>query len=292
MAVPDSSADRLVLGDALERRGLLAEAGEVYGKAIEAATPTGEPLARWILARLLLRTLRFEPAIAQAEAGLARDPDNPELRLARAEGLAGRGHPAADAYDGALRAAEAQAVKGEREPFAAALGAPRLRSLVAERLGGSLRTQPLRYRRALARYLTEQKMWGPALMQWERVLAEAPDDALGHFSRGLGFDAHGRADQALDEYRKAAALDGRNVAYRQRLAQRLWDAEQFYQAIDEWRTLTGLQPRNIQTRLALARALVRVGGRDEAAREYQQVLAMVPGNQEARQALGRLLQSL
>lgn len=292
MVVPASETERLRLGDALERRGLLGEAAAVYAATVGASPGSAQPLARWIFACLLLRTLRFEDAVAQAEAGLARDPDNPELQLARADGLAGHARPAAlAAYEGALRAAEALSLKGARAPFPAALEDSRLRALVTDRLDGAARVSPLRYRRALARYLTAQKMWGPALVEWERVLAEAPEDALGHFSRGLVLDAHGRADEAIDEYRKAVSLDGRAVAYRQRFAQRLWDTEQFYQAINEWQTLTGLQPDNLQTRLALARAYARVGERDRAARELEQILARAPGQAEARQALARLRQA-
>ncbi len=288
-ALPNSTADRLQLGDVLERRGLLEEAGEIYSRAVETATGPEEPLAHWILAHVLLRNGRYQAAARQAEAGLSRDPDNPELLLTRADALAGLSSPSAlGAYEGALRAAEALDVTGAHHPFAALLENVRLRALVAQRLEGSPRTQPLRYRRALARYLTDQRLWSPSLIEWERVLAHSPDDALGHFSRGLALDALGMPDQAIDEYRKAVSLDDHSPSYRQRLAQRLWDTDQFYQAINEWRSLTGLQPANIETRLALARAFARVGERGEADREYEAILAMVPGHPEARQALGRL----
>jgi tetratricopeptide (TPR) repeat protein/O-antigen ligase len=288
-AIPVSTVDRLQLGDLLEQRGVLEEAGEIYSRAVEMAAGPEAPLAHWTLARLLLRIGNFQTAARQAEAGLARDPDNPELLLTRADALSGLSSPSAlGAYEGALRAAEAQDVKGAHEPFGALIENARLRGLVAQRLGGSPRTQPLRYRRALARYLTDQRMWSPSLVEWERVLAQSPDDAVGHFSRGLALDAFGNPDQAIDEYRKAVSLDDHNSAYRRRLAQRLWDTEQFYQAINEWRSLAGLQPANIETRLSLARAFVRVGERSEASREYEQILALAPGHPEARQALGRL----
>jgi len=289
-AIPASTVDRLQLGDLLERRGVLEEAGEIYSRAAEMAGPEA-PLAHWILARVLLQRGNFQGAAREAEAGLARDPDNPELLLIRADALGGLSTPSAlAAYEGALRAAEALDVKGVHEPFGAVLENARLRELAAQRLEGSPRTHPLRYRRALARYLTDQRMWRASLVEWERALAHSPDDALGHFSRGLALDALGMRDQAIDEYRKAVSLDDHNPAYRERFAQRLWDTEQFYQAINEWRSLTGLQPANIETRLALARAFARVGERSEASREYEQVLAMAPGHPEARQALGRLRQ--
>lgn len=288
-AVPDTLADRLQLAALFESRGLLAEAADVYGHAVELASPAEEPLARWAFARLLLRSRKFQAAAAEAEGALAREPENPELHLTRAEALAGLESPAAlGAFERASRAGDGLGVKAAREPFASQLGDPRLRALVAERLGGSLRLAPLRYRRALANYLTEQKMWSRALPEWERVLAEAPADALGHFSLGLALDTSGRLDQAIEEYRKAVALDGQSVAYRRRLAQRLWDTEQFFQAINEWRTITAQQPANIEARLALARALTRVGERGAAMREYERILTLAPGQPEARQGLSRL----
>jgi tetratricopeptide (TPR) repeat protein len=96
------------------------------------------------------------------------------------------------------------------------------------------------------------------------------------FGRAVALDAVGAHDQAVEAYRRAVALDGDNVAFRLRLARRLWETDQYYQAINEWRTVLGRAPGNIEARLALARAYVRVGSRAEAVTEYRQLLRIVP----------------
>jgi len=287
-AVPDSPADRLRLAALLEGRGLLDQAGAIYGRAAAGTGPL-EPLARWARARLLLRARHAAAALDETEAALKLDPDNPELQLARAEALATLGRGAAlDAFERALRSSEALAQSRGAGPFERAAVPAGLSALVADRLGGGARPGPARYRRALARYLVDQKLWSQARLEWEAVLAEAPQDALGHFSLGLALDASGAGDRAIEEYRRAVALDGRSARFRGRLAQRLWDTEQFVQAIGEWQAATALEPRNLAVALALARAYVRVGDSDRASREYERILSVAPGHAEARQALGRL----
>jgi tetratricopeptide (TPR) repeat protein len=113
-------------------------------------------------------------------------------------------------------------------------------------------------------------------------------DAASRFGRGLTLEATGAVGEALDDFRAAVALDPRAARYRRRLAERLWQSEQFFQAINEWRTLKEQQPRDVEARLALARAYERVGQPADAYREYREVLALVPEQAEAGRALARM----
>jgi tetratricopeptide (TPR) repeat protein len=147
---------------------------------------------------------------------------------------------------------------------------------------------PGRYHRALAQYLTERRLWHQALIEWEAVLAEAPRDAEAEFSRGSVLDGIGTGDRALHAYRQAVALDGTRIVFRLRLAQRLWETEQYYQAMNEWRSVLGQDPGNIEARLGLARASAKAGDRLEAAREYARILQIAPDQPEARREMARL----
>ncbi|MFZ1061589.1 MAG: tetratricopeptide repeat protein, partial [Candidatus Rokuibacteriota bacterium] len=287
--VPDSALDRLQLGALLEARALWPEAAHVYRRALEPASPAETSLGHWRLARLLMRQQDYAGAIPDLDAALRQDPENPELHLARAQALAARGDPTAlEAYRAAVLHAEARTRERADGPLPFGVGAPRARALVVEVLGPDERIRPLRYRRALAQYLTDRKLWLQALREWEAVLAEAPRDPAAHSSRGVALDGLGARDQALEAYRQAVALDGRSVLFRLRLAERLWETDQYYQAINEWRAVLSQEPGHVEARLALARAYVRIGERVEAFRQYQRVLQITPDQPEARRGLARL----
>jgi len=287
--VPESALDLADLGALLEERGLPSEAAHVYRHAIGVAPAGQASLARWMLARLLLRGQQPREALAEVDAALVTDPDNPELQLARAQALTGVGDPAAlAAYRLAALKAEAGAQGGEpaadHQPFVSL--PPRGRALVSRVLHEQ--TGLVRYHRALAEYLTDRRLWHQALAEWETVLAEAPRDAAAQFSRGTVLDGLGTGDRALQAYREAVALDGTRVEFRLRLAQRLWDTEQYHQAMNEWRSVLNQDPGAIEARLGLARAHAKAGDRAEAAQEYTRILQIAPDQPEARREMARL----
>jgi Flp pilus assembly protein TadD len=162
----------------------------------------------------------------------------------------------------------------------------RLARLIAS-LGPDL-ARTSRYRRTLATYLTERRLWDQALPQWRALAEEEPRDAEARFGLGLAREAQGAIDEALEDFRAAVALDPRGARYRQRLAERLWEGEQYFQAINEWRVLAGQRPHDVGARLALGRAYEKVGQPVDAYRQYREVLALDPGHADAARALARL----
>jgi Tfp pilus assembly protein PilF len=136
--------------------------------------------------------------------------------------------------------------------------------------------------------MTDRRLWYQALPEWDAVLAARPEDAEAHFFRGVVLDGLGARDRALQAYRQAVALDGTRSAFRLRLAERLWETEQYYQAMNEWRSVLGQAPGNIEARLGLARAAARTGDRAAAAQEYRHILQIAPDQPEARRELARL----
>jgi tetratricopeptide (TPR) repeat protein len=195
---------------------------------------------------------------------------------------------ALEAYRGAVAKAEARAAREPQEALAFALAEPRAQRLAARALGQGPSVGVARYRAALAQYLTDRGRWAEALREWDVVIAASSEDSLAHFSRGMVLDGLGARDQALEAYRRAVALDGRSVRFRLRLAQSLWQVEQYHQAMNEWRTVIGQEPGNLEARLALARVHLQLGERVEAVRQYERVLQIAPAHPEARQAFVRL----
>lgn len=286
--VPDTAIDRLQLGTLLESKGLVPEAVAAYRRAVEVARDE-EALARWVLAKVLQGLRKAQAALLELDAAIGRDPDNPELHLARGDVLAAQGDPAAlDAYRTAVAKAEAITRATEHDTLPFHPKAARTRALIGEHLGPGEQLTTVRYRRALARSLTDRKLWEQALETWSAVVAEAPSDASGHFSLGVTLDGLGATDKALEAYRQAVALDGRRGRFRMRLAERLWATDQYYQAINEWRTVVQQEPDNVAARMVLARAYLKIGEKVLALQEFLRVLQITPDNPDARREAVRL----
>ena len=284
--VPEAALDWADLGTLLEERALAAEATHAYRRAIEVAPADQLAVLYWLHARLLLRQSRPREALAEIGEAVARDPDDPELYLVRGQALTALGDPAAlDAYRLAvLKATVRPARTTDWKPFGSL--PLRAQALVSRVLRNQ--TGAGRYHRALARYLTDRQLWYQALPEWDTVLGEAPGDAEAHFFRGVVLDGLGARERALQAYRQAVALDGTRSAFRLRLAQRLWETEQYYQAMNEWRSVLGREPGTIEARLGLARAAAKAGDRAAAAQEYRHILQIAPDQPEARRELARL----
>ena len=286
--VPDSAVDRLELAALLERAGLSSAAERQYRRAAALLPPGPDSLPRWALARSMIQRGDPGAALVELDAALRRDPDNPELPLARAMALAARQDAGAlDAYRAALATARARAAKPGADPLPFRTDGARARALVDRALGQGERGV-VRYRRALAEFLNERKLWAQAAREWEEVLADVPLDARAHFSRAMALGGVGKQTEALEEYRNAVALDERSVPFRMGLAQSLWESEQYYQAMNQWRAVVAEHPGNFKARLALGNAYLKAGDRVEAVREYQRVLQLAPDNLEARRGLARL----
>ena len=294
---PESWVARLELGSALEAQGRRHEAVVAYRDAAGRA-PAHDTVALWLLARALTETRQGAAALAEADRALARDPGNPELQATRAQALAVVGDPAAlDVFRGAAERADVLDLQpvAQALPFALhpAQGAPpadarttgRVTALVVARVGQPMR--PQRYHALLGRYLVDRRLWDQAATEWDLVLVRAPADAEAHFYRGMVWENLGGRDRAIEQYRRAVALEPR-PAFRRALARVLWDTEQYFQAMNEWRAVLDREPQNVEALLRLAEAHLKEGDRLAAYRGFHAVLQVAPDNPVARRELARL----
>jgi Tfp pilus assembly protein PilF len=165
-----------------------------------------------------------------------------------------------------------------------------VRRLVEEVSGGST-AAAIRYRRTLAHYLLDRRLWAQAGGVWDTILAQAPRDAEAHFFRGVAWEGSGARDRAVERYREAVVL-GAEPRFRLRLARLLWDTEQYFQAMNEWRAVLADEPDNVEARLGLAQAHLKEGDRVAAFRQFQRVLKVAPDDPIARRELARLTGAL
>ena len=284
---PARAVDRLDLAVLLEARRLGAVSLAAYRAAVAAAAPDEAAVYRWALAEALGRAGADADAeaIEELNAALAADAGNPELERALGTALARGGDPEAlDHLRAAVAAMERRSRVAERRPFP--VRDARLAGLVTRLARDLDRTS--RYRRALAAYLTERRLWEQALAEWRELAAAEPRDAEARFGLGLARAATGAADEALEDFRAAVTLAPREARYRRGLAERLWQREHYFQAINEWRILAEQQPGDVEARLALGRAYEKIGQPADAYRRYREALALEPGQIEAARAVARM----
>ncbi|OGA01792.1 MAG: hypothetical protein A3I00_05490 [Betaproteobacteria bacterium RIFCSPLOWO2_02_FULL_64_12] len=285
--VPESAVDRLDLAIRLEDQRLFQESVTAYRAAAALAPRLEAPLYEWMLAQALARGGRAEAAQLELERALAADPTSPELHRALGEVLAQRGDPAAlRSLRAAVAAAErvSSAPPPRNMPFHVATG--RLASLLEKRATDL--SSPVRYRRALARYLVDRAVWSEAVDELRGITRELPEDATARFLLGTALDGIGAADEALQEFRRAVDLAPRETRFRARLARHLWSHEGYVEAVAEWRTVKAQAPDDIDARLALAGALEKLGERFGAFTEYREVLELRPAHPEAVRGLARV----
>jgi tetratricopeptide (TPR) repeat protein len=283
--VPERAVDRLDLAMVLGARGQRAESLAAYRAAVAVAPANEMGVYRWALADALGRAGAVDDALAVLREAVAADPGNAELQRALGVALARRNDPGAlDHLRRAVSVTERLGDAEERRPFV--VNDPRLAGLIA-RIARDL-DRPQRYRRALAVYLTDRSLWDQALVEWRVLVRDEPKNGEARFGIGRAREGAGALDEALEDYRAAVTLEPNATRYRRRLAEQLWQSEQYFQAINEWQIVKSQAPDDLGTRLALARAREKVGQPVEAYREYREVLARAPGQPEAARAVTRL----
>lgn len=285
--VPATFEDRLILGDLLERRRRDREATAVYRRATDVAHPADAALARYMVARSLMRQSDHPGALRELGAAMQVYPDNPDLHLAAAESLDVLREPVAlEMYRTALAKAEDRVQRAKSASAFAGYGG-RLGELAARHAPIDTAAPLAPYRRGLARYLAQRELWRQALQQSEALIAELPRDATAHFVKGQALEALNRPDEAVEAYGNAVASEANNPAIRLRLARLLIHMKQPFQAIHQWNAVLATDPGNLEAALGIARAHLERGAHLEAFRAYQQVLAIAPDNAEARRVLIR-----
>lgn len=97
-----------------------------------------------------------------------------------------------------------------------------------------------------------------------------------------------RYDEAIEEYRKAAALDPQNQEIRIRLAKAYAKKGYLTRAVQELQQITREDPRQVHARMQLGLLHLGQGNALDAELEWQAVLKLDPENAEAKSLIARL----
>jgi len=125
-----------------------------------------------------------------------------------------------------------------------------------------------------------------AITPLQKVLAEEPNFAYGHFQLAYVYTALKKSQEAQAEYQRAVALDPKMSAAYVNLGMMLLDNREDAAAVAPLRKAVELLPAESRPRYLLAVALDRSGDRASAAETFEALLHLDPNDITAIQYLG------
>jgi Flp pilus assembly protein TadD len=132
----------------------------------------------------------------------------------------------------------------------------------------------------------DQKQFEAAITPLQKVLAEQPDFAYGHFQLAYVYTALKKSKEAQAEYERAAACDPKMSAAYVNLGMLLLDNRMDAAAVAPLRKAVELLPAESRPRYLLAVALDRSGDRAGAAEAFEALLHLDPNDITAIEYLG------
>src|SRR6266581_1963233 len=137
-----------------------------------------------------------------------------------------------------------------------------------------------------AQHDMDQNRFEAAIMPLQKVLAEQPDFAYGHFQLAYVYTALKKSKEAEAEYQRATALDPKMSAAYVNLGMLLLDDQEDAAAVVPLRKAVELLPAESRPRYLLAVALDRSGDRAGAAQAFEALLHLDPNDISALEYLG------
>ena len=132
----------------------------------------------------------------------------------------------------------------------------------------------------------DQNEFEAAITPLQKVLADQPDFAYGHFQLAYVYTALKKSKEAQAEYQRAAALDPKMSAAYVNLGMLLLDNREDAAAVAPLRKAVELLPAESRPRYLLAVALDRSGDREGAAEAFEALLHLDPNDITAIEYLG------
>jgi Flp pilus assembly protein TadD len=131
--------------------------------------------------------------------------------------------------------------------------------------------------------------WRDRLTFETRILKQYPDDPDALAGLGIALAEHGRLEEAVASFSRAAAIDPDNADTRVNLCAALQKLGRFEDAVREGRAAVRLRPQQADAHTNLAAALEALGRAEESADEYAEAVRLTPQSGEAHANLGRAL---
>ncbi len=132
-------------------------------------------------------------------------------------------------------------------------------------------------------------IWPGAIAEYEKLLAIKPTSGASHYYLGWCHNRQGRADLAMDLFRRAIRLEPDCVPAYLDLAEALFKRKQFQEAEEVCRQGLAVAPNHARLHGNLGLLLIQMGRRPEGEAEIHQALKLDPASPEIRRLAERLL---
>ena len=126
---------------------------------------------------------------------------------------------------------------------------------------------------------------------WQKKVDESPNDAETHANLGVIYQKEKRYQEALDEYRKAEALNPANINTKVNIGTLYQEQKNYNAAIGVYDNILSSQPHNINVLTYKAECLKELGRNDDAVDIYKTALSLDPKNTAIKTNLFELMKN-
>jgi tetratricopeptide (TPR) repeat protein len=131
-------------------------------------------------------------------------------------------------------------------------------------------------------------MWRDAETLWKKTVATTASSHA-YFNLAMVSESHGKFDDAVTYYRRAAELNPQRWDAHERAADLLQQRGKINDAAEHYRRVVQSRPRALKSRENLAAGLVNLGNIPEAIKHLRIVLDLAPERNDVRVKLGTIL---
>jgi Tfp pilus assembly protein PilF len=131
-------------------------------------------------------------------------------------------------------------------------------------------------------------VWRDTRTLWDYVMAVTPDSSVAHYNMGKTFETEGKADQAMELYRRAITINPDNADAHHNLARLLGRKGQREEAISHYRRALASKPDDADTHNNLGLLLAVRGEIEASLEELQKAVQIDPNHARAYFNMGRV----
>jgi protein O-mannosyl-transferase len=134
----------------------------------------------------------------------------------------------------------------------------------------------------------QAKVWRDTQTLWKYVITVSPDSSIAHYNLGKNFETQGKANQAIELYRRALTLNPGYADAHHNLARLLARTGQPEEAVKLYRRALEIKPEDADTHNNLGLLLARRGDLADSLKEFEKAVQVDANYSRAYFNMGRV----